>query len=138
MIIFLLACTLTSPLPDIGNCAVYPQYPEVYDYGQIGIGTCISGASDIQFQSTDSEDYLLISNSNPYLLFSGGSLLSVAWSSIDLSKSLNYTHELQSVALPTPSFNGKMVVTEEDIGLLTVRYSEDSRTQVAQHQLQQI
>ena len=130
MIIFLLACTISSPLPDIGDCAEYPD--EVYDYGQIGIGTCIAGASDLQFRSTASEDYLLISNSNPYLLFSGGSLLSVAWSSIDLSKPLNYTNDLQSVALPTPSFNGDMVVTEEDIGLLTVRFSEDSRTQVDQ------
>ena len=126
MIALLFACTISSPLPKIGDCAEYPD--ETYDYGQIGIGTCLAGASSLQFQSTDTEDYLLVSNSNPYVLFSGGSLLSIPWSSIDLSKPINYSHELPSYALPTPSFNGNMVVTGDDIGLLTVRYSEGSRT----------
>lgn len=130
MIALLLGCTVNSPLPNVGDCAEYPD--DVYDYGQIGVGTCIAGASDLQFKSSDTEDYLLVSNSNPYVLFSGGSLLSIAWSSIDLTKPINYAHELQSIALPTPSFNGNMVVTEDDIGLLTVRYSEDSRTRTDQ------
>ena len=127
MLFWLLGCTITKPLPNLGECASYPS--DGFDYGTIDIGTCISGTTDMAFRTNDDGDwYLLTSNANPYVNFSGGSLLSIAWDSIDLSAPLNYTHNLDSTPLGLPSFSGNMAFTNDDIAMVGVRYSEDSRT----------
>ena len=41
------ACVVSAPLPDVGPCADYPD--GVYEYGQIGIGTCLAGPASLQF-----------------------------------------------------------------------------------------
>ena len=127
MLFWLLGCTISKPLPNLGDCATYSD--EGFDYGTIDIGTCLSGVTDLAFRSTDDgELYLLMSNANPYVNFSGGSLLSVPWEAVDRTKRLNYSHDLPSVALPLPSFAGEMAFTDDDTALISVRFSEDSRT----------
>ena len=127
MLFWLLGCTITKPLPNLGECASYPS--DGFDYGTIGIGTCISGTTDMAVRTNDEgEWYLLTSNANPYVNFSGGSLLSIAWDSIDLTTPINYTHELGSTPLALPSFSSNMAFTNDDIAMVGVRYSEDSRT----------
>ena len=101
MLLWLLGCTISKPLPNLGDCASYPA--EGYDYGTIEIGTCISGATDLAFRETDDGTwYLLTSNANPYVNFADGSLLSIAWDSIDTSIPVNYSHNLTSTPLPLP------------------------------------
>ena len=127
MLLWLLGCTISKPLPNLGDCASYPA--EGYDYGTIEIGTCISGATDLAFRETDDGTwYLLTSNANPYVNFADGSLLSIAWDSIDTSIPVDYSHNLTSTPLPLPSFASNMAFTNDDIAMIGVRYSEDSRT----------
>ena len=103
MLFWLLGCTISKPLPDLGDCATYAS--EEYDYGTIEIGSCISGATDLAFRETDDGAwYLLTSNANPYVNFADGSLLSIAWDSINFDTPINYSHELESVPLSLPSF----------------------------------
>ena len=78
MLFWLLGCTISKPLPNLGDCATYSD--DGFDYGTIGIGTCISGATDLAFREDSEGDWhLLVSNANPYVNFSGGSLLSIPW-----------------------------------------------------------
>lgn len=127
MLLWLLGCTISKPLPNLGDCAFYPA--EDYDYGTIEIGTCISGVTDMAFREADDGTwYLLTSNANPYVNFADGSLLSIAWDSIDTSRPVNYTHDLSSTPLPLPSFSSNMSFTNDDIAMIGVRFSADSRT----------
>ena len=127
MLFWLLGCTISKPLPNLGDCATYPS--EGYDYGTIEIGSCVSGATDLAFREADDGSwYLLTSNANPYVNFANGSLLSIAWNSIDTNRPINYSHELESTPLALPSFAGNLAFTNDDIAMVGVRYSEDSRT----------
>ena len=127
MLFWLLGCTISKPLPNLGDCATYTS--EGYDFGTIEIGSCISGATDLEFREADDGSwYLLTSNANPYVNFAGGSFLSIAWDSIDTNTPLNYSHDLDSTPLSLPSFSGNMAFTNDDIAMVGVRYSEDSRT----------
>ncbi len=127
MLIWLLACTISKPLPDLGECANYPS--DGYDFGTIEVGSCISGPTDIRFiEDNNGEWHLLMSNSNPYVNFADGSVLSIPWNNIDTTSSLLYSHELNSQALSIPSFAGKMAITDDSIAMVTVRESEGSRT----------
>lgn len=125
MLLWLLGCTISKPLPFLGECGDYPS--DGYDYGTIGIGRCLSGVTDIHIIEGDDTQLLLV-NSNPYVNFADGSLLSIAWDSIDLTIPVNYSHELNSTSFALPNFASKMVITPDQTGLVTVRYSENSRT----------
>ena len=74
-------CIKLSPYPDVGECAVYPDGQ--YEFGQIGIGTCIAGPNQLRFMGEGEDTRLLVTNANPYLTFDGGSLLSIPWTNID-------------------------------------------------------
>ncbi len=126
LILALLAgCVRDAPLPDLGPCAVYPD--GVYEYGQVGIGTCLAGPTDLQFAETDDgETILLVTNANPYQVFTGGSLLSIPWASIDQSTGRNRVDTLSPVAVDLPTFTGPMTVAG-DLGIITTRLSEDAR-----------
>lgn len=127
MLFWLLGCTISKPLPNLGDCATYSD--DGFDYGTIDIGTCLSGATDLAFREDNEGNWhLLVSNANPYVNFSGGSLLSIPWNNIDRTTSIQYSHELNAVALPLPSFAGNMAFTDDDIAMVSVRFSEDSRT----------
>lgn len=123
------ACSQSAPLPTVGPCADYPD--GVYDFGEIGIGTCLAGATEVSFTDDENGDpVLLVSNANTYQVFTGGSLLAIPWSGINLGASRNRIDETGAVALDLPDFAGGFAVSG-DLGVVTVRLSEDAR--VRQH-----
>lgn len=125
----LAGCKRDAPLPYVGDCADYPK--DVYDFGEIGIGTCLSGSTEVTF--TDDEDgnpILVVTNANTYQNFTGGSLLTIPWSGINLDTPRNLVHETGAAAVDLPDFAGGLAI-QGDLALVTVRLSEDSR--VRQH-----
>ena len=101
MLFFLFACVQDLTPPFLGECAEYPEGK--FDYGQVGIGTCISGPSDLYFIENEGETKLLISNANPYLNFETGSILLLDWESIDFEKRTQYVHNLATSTHLTPN-----------------------------------
>lgn len=101
-------CIVDQSLPDLGECADTGDL-DVYEYGQVGIGTCLAGPTDMKVlpHPDQSEDfYLLISNTNFERNFDAGSLLAIPFSGLDLGLETNYMHEVGAVALPIESFPG--------------------------------
>jgi DNA-binding beta-propeller fold protein YncE/predicted GH43/DUF377 family glycosyl hydrolase len=121
-------CVRVSELPDVGECASYPEAP--YEYGQIGIGECISGPNQIRFAGEDGAETLLITNSNPYRVFDGGNLLAIPWNNIDFGDQDNEVHTLDPVALSLPSFALGLEVNDS-LGMIALRESADARTRDA-------
>ena len=121
------SCLVDAPQPDLGDCSVPPEGRDVYEYGEIGIGTCLASPSDIQVLP-DPEDptnyFLVVANSNARVNFSGSSLLSIDAASIDLTCPANGMHELGTNALAMREFAGRF---DRDpatgLTLLTSRYS---------------
>jgi predicted GH43/DUF377 family glycosyl hydrolase len=123
LLVLLGACLRPAPAPDVGDCAAYPS--GVYEYGEIGIGTCLSGPADVAFVG----DRLLVSNANPWGDFTGGSVLSLDLAALPMDGDKHLVGELDPVAVDLPSFNGPMAWAEDqDLLLVTNKYSEDSRT----------
>ena len=136
--ILLLACALGAsgcleddPLPQLGECAVVPDdvggFPlgedsTTYEYGQVGIGTCIASPSDLRIQP-DPEDadnhFLYVLNANARNNFAGSSLLAIDASSIDLSCPVNGMHEVAADALGMQEFVGRFDF-DPDSGLALV------------------
>lgn len=129
MILALLAsCVLDAPLPYVGECAVYPS--GVYEYGQIGIGTCLAGPADLQWVGDGT--VLAVSNANPFAQFTGGSVLFIDFDDVDLGTGKNLVSDLSPDAVAMPSFVGDLEL-DEDRSLLLVadRYSAEARTREA-------
>ena len=125
LLALLMGCVRDAPLPDLGPCSEPPD--GVYELGQIGIGTCLAGPTALRFaQDSSGNDVLLVTNANPYQVFTSGSLLSIPWDSIDLTTGRNRVDLLEPAALTLPTFSGEMAVTG-DLGLITSRMSEDAR-----------
>lgn len=77
----LLACIQdVTPGPNPGACAVLPD--GVYTWGDLGIGTCLSGPSDARFFQQDGGTFVGVTNADPYHLFRTGSLLVVDWDEV--------------------------------------------------------
>jgi DNA-binding beta-propeller fold protein YncE len=125
-------CMRQQPLPFVGDCAVYPD--GTYEYGQIGIGRCLSGPTDLAFAGDPDDPTLLVTNANPFVDFTGGSLLAIPWNQIDRSVGRNIVSELDSAAVDLPSFAGALAVSG-DVGVVGVRLSEDARTRTAPDEL---
>lgn len=122
------ACVVSAPLPDVGPCADYPE--GVYEYGQIGIGTCLAGPAALQF--LDDGHVLAVSNANPFLDFTGGSLLTLDLDKLDEGSGRNLVTDLDPHAVPLPSFNGAMAYAAPyETLLVTNRNSEGFRTREA-------
>ncbi|HCH63912.1 MAG TPA: hypothetical protein DFR83_13990, partial [Deltaproteobacteria bacterium] len=124
-----LGCKQDMPLPYVGPCADYPN--GVYDFGQIGIGTCLSGSTEVKF--TDDEDgnpVLVVTNANTYQNFTGGSLVTVPWNQIDLNTPRNRVSDIGAAAVDLPDFAGGLAITG-DLAMVTVRLSEGAR--IRQH-----
>ncbi|MBT3217910.1 MAG: hypothetical protein HN348_02355 [Proteobacteria bacterium] len=116
-----------GPGPDLGTCANPPE--GVYTYGEIGIGTCVSGPGDMEFFEQDGKTWLAVSNADPYRNFSGGSLLLIDFDSIDFTVERNILGDLEAYSLATePYVGGIGYVADRKLMLLTGRYSEDART----------
>ena len=122
----LAGCLRDAPLPFVGDCAVYPD--RTYDYGEIGIGTCLSGPVEMAFVERDDGGHsLLVTNANPYITFSGGSLLSLDWESVDLEAGRNLVTDLAPSALDLPDFAAGLAI-DGTLALVTTRLSEEART----------
>jgi predicted GH43/DUF377 family glycosyl hydrolase/DNA-binding beta-propeller fold protein YncE len=129
LLTLLTGCIQDAPLPDLGACADYPE--GIYEYGEIGIGTCLAGPTELAVVEDDAGAWtILVTNANPYQLFTGGSLLTIPWDNIDLSTGRNVVSDLSPVALDMPDFAGPLAITD-DLAMVGVRYSEDARTRVA-------
>ena len=126
LLALLAACVQPAPLPDVGDCADYPD--GVYEFGEIGIGTCIAGPYDLAFTTDDAgAPVLLVSNADPYKLFTGGSLLAIPYGDVDLSLDRNVVSDLNPAALDLPDFAGGIAL-QGSTALVTSRYSKDART----------
>jgi len=99
-------CIVHEPLPFLGECAD-TEGLDVYEYGQVGIGTCLGGPSDLKvLVDPDDPDayHLLIVNSNFESNFADGSLLAIPGSGIDLHRETNYLHEVGARAISLPNY----------------------------------
>ncbi|MFK7930668.1 MAG: hypothetical protein AB8H79_20950, partial [Myxococcota bacterium] len=89
--------------PDMGPCAAPPD--GAYTFGEVGIGTCLAGPTDLQFARIDGKDWLLVSNSDPFENFSSGSLLVVDWDSVDPTLPTQFMHTLDAASTTLPRSN---------------------------------
>lgn len=124
------ACVQDAPVPYVGACADYPD--GVYEYGEIGIGTCLAGPSDLRMLSDGHT--VALTNANPWLNFSGGSLWTLDLDALDLGAGRNLVSELGSAvgAMDLPNFAGSLAyVEEQELLLVANRLSEDARTREA-------
>ncbi len=134
MSIAILLITMAAPSclrdledPWLGDCAEYPDGQ--YEYGEIGIGTCIASPADILFLERDQDMYLAVSNSNSFRNFSSGSVLFMDWSSLDLGIPLNLSSQLAVHAVELPHFMGSLAeIPSRQLLAVPSRYSEDART----------
>jgi predicted GH43/DUF377 family glycosyl hydrolase len=123
----LVGCLVESSSPDLGSCAVYPE--GVYEYGQIGIGTCLATPADVRFLQRDGELFLAVSNANAFRDFDSGSVTFIDWSSIDLENDRNLMGDLAVHAVVLPHFPGTMAeIPQRDMLAVPVRFSEDANT----------
>ena len=131
LLALIFSCIQDISSPYLGECAVYPKGR--YDYGQIGIGDCISGPTELQFMTdSDGDWHLLLTNSNPYLSFDGGSLMSIPYANINLDTGKNIVTDLDVNTFPLPSFAGPISLAKNnELALVGVRYSGDNRTREA-------
>jgi hypothetical protein len=127
-------CLEDAPLPRLGECAVVPDDvggyaladgTSTYEYGQVGVGTCLASPTDMRVVADPADPdnhYLLVLNANARTNFEGSSLLSIDTSSIDLTCPVNGLHELSSSALGMQEFAARMDFDEDTgIGLVTAR-----------------
>lgn len=104
------------------------MYPEgTYEYGQIGIGTCLGGPVDLTF--LDDGHTLAVANSNPFGDFVGGSTLLLDLDRLDPATGRNLVSGLARGAVDLPSYTGDMEYLPETGTLAVVnRLSEGERT----------
>jgi predicted GH43/DUF377 family glycosyl hydrolase len=120
--------------PDLGDCADYPD--TVYTYGQLGIGTCLAGPTDLEFFEIDGRTWLGITNADPFRLFTSGSVLLVALDSIDRSREVIDIVDLEAYALPLEAFVGRLDVSpQRGLAVVPTRLSEDAFTTTAPDQV---
>jgi DNA-binding beta-propeller fold protein YncE len=134
LLLLLAACVVqTQRGPDLGRCADPP--PGVYTYGQIGIGTCIAGPSDLAFLEHEGRTWLAVSNADPYYNFEGGSLLLLDWDAVDPSVPRINVADLNPGALALDRFMGGIgIVTtrEPQLAIVTNRLSPGAATRSAE------
>ncbi len=123
----MLGCLVEQPSPFVGSCAVYPE--GVYEYGQIGIGTCLATPSDVGFIEREGAVYLAVSNANAFRDFESGSVTFIDWSSVDLAKQRNLLGDLNAHSVELPHFPGVMAeIPQRNLLAVPVRFSEGENT----------
>lgn len=116
-----------GPGPDLGPCADTPD--GVYTFGEVGIGTCLAGPTDLAFTERDGRTYLAVANADPYRVFSSGSVLLLDWSQLDTTIGRNVTTDVGATALSVDPFVGGLAfVPDRDLLLAANRYSEGATT----------
>lgn len=131
-LLILLAPVLTGCIknvegPFLGTCADHPD--GAYTFGEVGIGTCLAGPADVRFIEQDGSTWLVVSNADPYLNFTSGSVLLIDWDSIDFDRLYNRLGDLEASALPLPRFVGQFGYSAaQELLLVTNRLSEGATT----------
>lgn len=116
--------------PSLGECADPPA--GVHTFGQVGIGTCLAGPTDLKTFMRDGRAWLAISNSDLYRSFESGALTLVPLDGLDFSTTRNAMHEVDAVAVELDHFTGHIGLTSgETLALVPTRESEDITTQAA-------
>ncbi|MEZ4319050.1 MAG: hypothetical protein R3F61_16160 [Myxococcota bacterium] len=130
----LAGCTRPSGIPDLGPCAE-PSKGDTY--GEVGIGTCISGPVDLRFVEREGRTFLAVSNADPFRNFDGGSVLLLDWDDtvgrFDSERVL--TADLASTVIPTEHFIGGLGWLQDarkNLLFVTRRLSEDARTRTSE------
>ncbi len=124
----LVGCVESRPLPDVGDCAVYPSGS--YEYGQIGIGTCLAAPADIVPLDTDGQ--FAVVNANAWSDFTGGSVTVVDLGNVDTSLGRQTMTGIGATAVDLPSFSGAGALLEDGVLAVTNRLSEGARTREAE------
>ena len=120
-------CVEPMELPVVGECADVPE--GTYEYGQIGIGSCIATPADVQFIEQGDDWVLAVSNANAFRDYDSGSVLFIDWNDIDLTVGKNLVSDLRTAAVSLPHFPGTIAsVPERDLVVVPVRVSEESST----------
>ena len=127
--LLLTACLQDMTPPQVGACADYPE--GTYDFGAIGIGRCLGAPVDLKVYQGPDRTALLVVNSNAYLTFNSGSLLSIDLEDLtarldEIRASLDLPFEdaeifpevilisdadLETSVLPIEGFPGRVVTT---------------------------
>ena len=129
LVLLLVACVTDAPQPYVGECAEYPD--GFYDYGAIGIGSCLSGPIDLAW-ITDPDDaagaVLLVTNSNPFLDFATSSVVTIPLDGVPLTGGEVTVSEAGGAGISIPNFASSMAVSET-LGLAVVpsRFSDGAR-----------
>jgi hypothetical protein len=102
--LFTAACTAESGPPDLGACADEPEAGQTY--GEIGIGSCLSGPVDLQFVEIGGDSFLAVSNADPFRNYSGGSVLLIDWNDTvgRFDDEILLTHEIDAIPVRTEHF----------------------------------
>ena len=111
-------------MPDVGDCAVYPD--GVYEYGQIGIGTCLAAPADII--ALDEPGKFAIVNANAWGDYTGGSVSIIDLANVDEALGRQTMTEIGAIAVDLPTFSGAAAMTDDRILAVTNRLSEGART----------
>lgn len=128
LLLALVGCISTDELPHLGACASYPS--GIYEYGEIGIGTCIAAPASLTWVGDGST--LAIANTNAFRDFRTGSVLTLDFANIDLSIGRNLVSDLDANALEVPNFSGSAsYAAPYETLLLASRDSEGERTREA-------
>lgn len=123
------ACVRTvGPGPDVGDCAVYPE--GTWTFGEIGIGTCLAGPTDVLvFTGNDGVERVAVANADPYLTFTGGSVLVFRTDGIDATVAEQTLADVGAVAIPADRFvAGLGYVGSRSLLLAAGRHSPDAQT----------
>lgn len=117
--------------PELGDCADVPDGS--YTYGEAGIGTCVSGPTDIRFAELGGKTYLIVANGDPYLNFATGSVLLIDWDSVDTTARETTFDSLNAAAVATDRFLGGIGLVDDrpdgtPLLLVASRYSEGATT----------
>ena len=104
------------------------MYPDSqYEFGQIGIGTCIAGPNNLRFMGEGEDTRLLVTNANPYLTFDGGSLFSIPGTT-------STSGTVPTRSIPSAQDDGSARLwhrsrCSDDLGFIALSESDEARAQ---------
>ncbi len=126
LLLFAFSCISDAPRPFVGDCADYPD--GTYDYGQIGVGSCLAGPVDLRWFESGGETWLAVTNSNPFLDFASSSVATLPLGGLPLDGGELTMSEAGAAGVEIPNFAAS-AAWSEDQGLLVVpsRFSDEGR-----------
>lgn len=124
-------CIESRPLPNVGDCADYPE--GIYEYGEIGIGRCLSAPADIIPLEQDGQ--FAVVNANAWSDYTGGSVSVIDLANIDESLGRQTMTDIGATAVGLPSYSAAGALLGDGILAVTNRLSEGARTRESDDEL---